>query len=102
MTGVHILRRALEEPLRQIAINAGYDGGVVIANVRNKPFGYGFDALNGQYVDMFKAGIVDPLKVTGTALQMAVSIAGLLLTTSTLITDAPVHIPDFKDIEFGL
>ena len=102
MTGVHILRRALEEPLRQIAINAGYDGGVVIANVRNKPFGYGFDALNGQYVDMFRAGIVDPLKVTRTALQMAVSIAGMLLTTSTLITDAPVHIPDFKDIEFGL
>lgn len=101
-TGVTILRRALEEPLRQIAKNSGYDGGVVVASVRDKPFGYGFDALSGQYVDMLEAGIVDPLKVTRTALQIAVSIAGLLLTTNTLITDAPVHIPDFKDIEFGL
>jgi len=102
MTGVNILRRALEEPLRQIAINAGHDGGVVVANVRNKPFGFGFDALSGHYVDMLEAGIIDPLKVTRTALQMAVSIASMLLTTNTLITDAPVHIPDFKDIEFGL
>ncbi|MFL5655847.1 MAG: chaperonin GroEL [Ktedonobacteraceae bacterium] len=102
MTGVNILRRALEEPLRQIAINAGYDGSVVVANVREKPFGYGFDATSGQYVDMFKAGIVDPVKVTRTALQNAVSIAALLLTTDTLITDKPAHIPGFKDIEFGL
>lgn len=102
MTGVNILRRALEEPLRQIAVNAGYDGPVVVANVREKPFGYGFDATNGQYVDMFKAGIVDPVKVTRAALQNAVSIASLLLTTDTLITEKPVHIPGFKDIEFGL
>src|SRR5438876_1014815 len=102
MTGVNILRRAVEEPLRQIAINAGYDGSVVVANVREKPFGYGFDATCGQYVDMFKAGIVDPVKVTRAALQNAVSIAALLLTTDTLITDKPVHIPGFKDIEFGL
>ena len=102
MTGVNILRRAVEEPLRQIAINAGYDGSVVVANVREKPFGYGFDATCGQYVDMFKAGIVDPVKVTRAALQNAVSIAALLLTTDTLITDAPVYIPGFKDIEFGL
>jgi chaperonin GroEL len=102
MTGVNILRRALEEPLRQIAENAGYEGPVVVANVREKPFGYGFDATSGQYVDMFQAGIVDPVKVTRAALQNAVSIAALLLTTDTLITDTPVHIPDFKDIEFGL
>ncbi len=101
-TGVNILRRALEEPLRQIAVNAGYDGAVVVAHVRDKPFGYGFDALSGQYVDMFEAGIIDPVKVTCTALENAVSIAGLLLTTDTLITDIPVQIPAFKDIEFGL
>jgi chaperonin GroEL len=102
MTGVNILRRALEEPLRQIAANAGYNGGIVVANVRDRPFGYGFDASTGQYVDMFAAGIVDPVKVTRAALQNAVSIAALFLTTGTLITDAPVFIPDFKDIEFGL
>ncbi|HTD20072.1 MAG TPA: TCP-1/cpn60 chaperonin family protein, partial [Ktedonobacteraceae bacterium] len=78
------------------------DGGVVVANVRDKPCGYGFDANSGQYVDMFKAGIIDPVKVTRAALQNAVSIAALLLTTDILITDAPVHIPGFKDIEFGL
>jgi chaperonin GroEL len=102
LIGVNILRRALEEPLRQIAENGGYDGSVVVATVREKPFGYGFDVITGQYVDMFKAGIIDPVKVTRTALQNAVSIAGMLLTTDTIITDAPVHIPDFKDIEFGL
>ncbi len=102
MTGVNILRRALEEPLRQIAKNAGYDGPVVVANVRDQPFGYGFDALTGQYVDMFKAGIVDPVKVVRAALQNAISIGAMILTTDTLITDTPVHIPDFKDIEFGL
>jgi chaperonin GroEL len=100
--GIHILRRALEEPLRQIAHNAGFDGGIVVAHVREQPSGYGFDAATGQYVDMFKAGIIDPAKVTRIALQNAVSIAGMLLTTDTLITDVPIHIPDFKDIEFGL
>ena len=101
-TGVNILRRALEEPLRQIAENAGYEGSVVVANVRDKPFGHGFDVVTGQYVDMFAAGIVDPTKVTRTALQNAVGIACMFLTTGTLITDKPEHIPDFKDIEFGL
>ncbi|HEU5227417.1 MAG TPA: chaperonin GroEL [Ktedonobacteraceae bacterium] len=100
--GVNTLRRALEEPLRQIVENAGYEGSVVIANIRDKPFGYGFDATTGQYVDMFKEGIVDPARVTRVALQNAISIASMLLTTDTLITDAPLHIPDFKDIEFGL
>lgn len=101
-TGVNILRRAVEEPLRQIAANAGYEGSIAVADVRDKPFGYGFDALSGQYVDMFKAGIVDPAKVTRAALQNAVSIAGMFLTTDTLITDKPAEIPDIRDIDFGL
>ncbi len=88
-TGVNILRRALEEPLRQIALNAGYDGAVTAAAVRSSSQGYGFDVLKGEHVDMFKAGIVDPVKVTRSALQNAASIAGLFLTTDTLITDAP-------------
>ena len=102
LTGVNILRRALEEPLRQIAANAGYEGAVVVSHVLEQPFGYGFDAMTGEYVDMFKTGIVDPVKVARAALHNAVSIASLLLTTNTLITDSPVYIPDFKDIEFGL
>jgi chaperonin GroEL len=88
-TGVTILRRALEEPLRQIAINAGYDGAVTVSDVARSPRNHGFDALAGQYVDMFKAGIVDPAKVTRSALQNAASIAGMFLTTDALITDAP-------------
>ncbi len=89
MTGVNILRRALEEPLRQIAHNAGRDGSVVVERVRNSPRGYGFNALTGEYVDMIKAGIIDPVKVTRSALQNAVSIAGMVLSTDTLITDSP-------------
>jgi chaperonin GroEL len=100
--GINILRRALEEPLRQIATNAGFDSSIVVAQVRDKPLGYGFDAATGQYVDMFAAGIVDPTKVTLAALQNAVSIASMFLSTDTLITDKPEYIPDFKDIEFGL
>ncbi|GAC1630406.1 MAG: chaperonin GroEL [Ktedonobacteraceae bacterium] len=88
-TGVNILRRALEEPLRQIAFNAGRDGGVTVAVVRNGKHGIGFNALTGEYVDMFEAGIVDPVKVTRSALQNASSIAGMVLTTDTLISDAP-------------
>ncbi|HET8851173.1 MAG TPA: chaperonin GroEL [Ktedonobacteraceae bacterium] len=88
-TGLNILRRALEEPLRQIALNAGRDGAVTAAEVRSRPHGHGFDVLTSQYVDMFKAGIIDPVKVTRSALQNAASIAGMFLTTDTLITDAP-------------
>jgi chaperonin GroEL len=88
-TGVNILRRALEEPLRQIAVNAGRDGGVTVADVRSRPRGNGLDALKGEYVDMFQAGIIDPVKVTRSALQNAASIAGMFLTTDALITDAP-------------
>jgi chaperonin GroEL len=92
-TGVNILRRALEEPLRQIAINAGRDGSVVVEGVRRSPRGHGFNALTNEYVDMYKAGIIDPVKVTRSALQNAVSIAGMVLSTDTLITDIPEETP---------
>ena len=87
--GVRIVRRALEEPLRQIAENAGLEGSVVIEHVKNAEPGVGFDALTEQYADMVKEGIVDPLKVTRSALQNAASIASMLLTTEALISDLP-------------
>ncbi|MFN2452139.1 MAG: chaperonin GroEL [Candidatus Dormibacteria bacterium] len=89
LTGVKILRRALEAPLRQIAENAGVEGAVVVEKVRSLPKGHGFNAATGEYVDMVGAGIIDPTKVTRSAVQNAASIAGLLLTTEALITDAP-------------
>jgi chaperonin GroEL len=90
-TGARILMRALEEPARQIAVNAGFEGSVVVNNIKSKNDGrYGFDAESGDYVDdMIKAGIVDPAKVTRTALQNAASIASLLLTTEAVIADKP-------------
>jgi chaperonin GroL len=92
-TGVNILRRALEEPLRQIAFNAGKDGAVVVAGVINSPRGYGFNAITNEYVNMVEAGIIDPVKVTRSALQNAVSIASMVLSTDTLITDIPEENP---------
>jgi chaperonin GroEL len=88
-TGVNILRRALEEPLRQIADNAGEEGSVVVEKVKSLPKGHGYNAATGEYVDMVAAGIIDPTKVTRSALQNAASIAALLLTTEALITDIP-------------
>jgi chaperonin GroEL len=89
-TGINIVRRTLEEPIRQIAGNAGYEGSVVVNNVKTKKDkNFGFNAETGEYVDMIKAGIVDPAKVTRSALQNAASISGLLLTTEVLITDIP-------------
>jgi chaperonin GroEL len=87
--GVAILRRALEEPLRQIAFNAGQEGSVVVEAVRKLPAGSGYDAQKGEYGDLFAAGIIDPAKVTRSALENAASVAGLLLTTETVITDIP-------------
>jgi chaperonin GroEL len=87
-TGANILRRALQEPLRQIAINAGYDGAVIAANVAASPAGHGFDALTGQYVDMLQAGIIDPVKVTRYALQNAVSVATMVLSTDVLVSES--------------
>jgi chaperonin GroEL len=89
LAGANILRRALEEPLRQIAINAGMEGSVVVEKVKTLKKGHGLDAATGKYVDMVSAGIIDPTKVTRSAVQNAASIAGLLLTTEALITDIP-------------
>ena len=87
--GVDIVRRALEAPAKQIADNAGQRGEVVIERVKNLPKGQGFDALKGEYCDMFERGIVDAAKVTRSALQNAASIAAMVLTTETLVTDLP-------------
>jgi chaperonin GroEL len=86
-TGVKIVRRALEEPLRQIAENAGLEGSVVVNRVRNSDAGVGFDVLKLEYVDMIQAGIVDPTKVTRSALQNAASISALLLTTEGAVVE---------------
>ncbi len=91
--GVAILRRALEAPIRQIAENAGQEGSVIVAAVRELPIGQGYDALKGEYGDMFEKGIVDAAKVTRSALQHAASIAGMVLTTETLVTDKPEEKP---------
>jgi len=89
MTGANIVRIALEAPLKQIAVNAGLEGGVVVEKVRNLEVGHGLDAATGEYKDMIKAGIIDPAKVTRSALQNAASIAGLFLTTEVVIADKP-------------
>ncbi len=89
-TGVKIVLKALEEPVRQIAANAGFDGGVIVNNIQNSgKIGYGFDAYNEVYVDMMSAGIVDPTKVTRSALQNASSIASVILTTESVVADKP-------------
>ena len=87
--GVQIVKKALEAPLRQIAQNAGFEGSVEVNNVKGKKAPEGFDAMSGKIVDMFKAGIVEPFKVTRSALQNAASIGALILTTETLIADKP-------------
>ena len=87
--GVDIVKRALEEPLRQIAFNAGLEGSVVVENVKKEKTNIGYDVLQADYVDMIDSGVIDPTKVTRTALQNASSIAGLLLTTECLVTDIP-------------
>jgi chaperonin GroEL len=92
-TGAQIVRRALEEPLKQIAVNAGLEGGVVAEKVRSLAAGHGLNAADGEYVDMFKAGIIDPAKVTRSALQNAASIAGLFLTTEAVIAEKPEKNP---------
>ena len=87
--GANIVLKALEEPLKQIATNAGLEPAVILENVKKIDLGFGFDAQNEQYVDMKKAGIVDPTKVTRSALQNAASIASMILTTESLVTDSP-------------
>jgi chaperonin GroEL len=88
-TGVNIVRKALEEPLKQIAQNAGKEGSVIVEEVRKGKSGFGYDALNDKYVNMFEAGIVDPAKVTRSALQNAASIAAMVLTTEAMVTEVP-------------
>jgi chaperonin GroEL len=88
-TGVNIVRTALVEPLRWIAQNAGLEGYVAVHKVRELKAGQGLNAATGEYVDLVKAGVVDPVKVTRSAVRNAASIAGMLLTTETLIVDKP-------------
>ncbi len=87
--GINIIVRALEEPMRQIAINAGLEGSVIIEKVKNSEAGIGYDALHNEYINMIKAGIVDPTKVTRSALQNAASVASTFLTTEAAVVDAP-------------
>lgn len=99
--GAQIIRRALEEPLRQIAVNAGLEGSVIIQNVINSESQVGFDALNEDYVNMIEAGIVDPTKVSRSALQNASSIASVFLTTEAAIADLPGN-DDFGGMPGGM
>src|SRR5215203_2134068 len=92
-TGANIVKVAVEAPLKQIAINAGFEGGVVVERVRGLENGHGLNAETGEYVDMIAAGIIDPAKVTRSALQNAASIAGLFLTTEAVIADKPEKTP---------
>ena len=86
-TGVDIVARALREPSCQIVENAGGEGEVVVEQILEKTGRYGYDAARGEFTDMFKAGIIDPAKVTRVALESAASVAGLMLTTDVLLTD---------------
>ncbi|MEV4823687.1 chaperonin GroEL [Micromonospora sp. NPDC049275] len=92
-TGANIVKVALDAPLRQIAVNAGLEGGVVVEKVRNLEAGHGLNAANGEYVDLLAAGIIDPAKVTRSALQNAASIAALFLTTEAVVADKPEKTP---------
>ncbi|MDP2044088.1 MAG: TCP-1/cpn60 chaperonin family protein, partial [Candidatus Omnitrophota bacterium] len=87
--GVNIVKRAIEEPLRQIAQNAGLEGSVVMQRIKQEKTNIGYDVSQDAYVDMIEAGVIDPTKVTRSALQNAASIAALLLTTEALIADKP-------------
>jgi len=94
--GVNILKRALEEPLRQIAANAGQDGAVIVDEVKKHKGGYGYNAAKNKYEDLFEAGIIDPTKVTRSALENAASAAAMLLTTEAVVTDLPDNKGDMQ------
>jgi chaperonin GroEL len=89
MVGIRIVRKALEEPIRQIAQNSGVEGSIVVNKVAAEKGAFGYNALTDVYEDLFKAGVIDPTKVTRTALENAASIAGLLLTTEAVICEKP-------------
>jgi len=88
-TGAFIIRRAIEEPMRQIAENAGLEGSVIISQMHDKPKGVGFDVIKGEFVNMFEAGIIDPTKVTRSAIQNAASVSAMFLTTEVAVADLP-------------
>lgn len=88
-TGAYIIRRAIEEPMRQIAENAGLEGSVIVSQMAGKAVGVGYDAAKGEFVDMFKAGIIDPTKVTRSAIQNAASVSAMFLTTEVAVADLP-------------
>lgn len=92
-TGRNIVLRALEEPVRQIALNAGYEGSVIIEHLKNSEVGTGFNAANGEWVNMIEAGIIDPVKVSRSALQNAASVASLILTTEAVVANKPAPEP---------
>ncbi|MDS1029188.1 chaperonin GroEL [Bacillota bacterium LX-D] len=101
-TGVLIVKKALEEPVRQIAINAGEEGSVVVEKVKAAQVGVGYNALTNVYEDMLAAGIVDPAKVTRSALQNAASIAAMLLTTEAIVADIPEEKPEMPPMPGGM
>jgi chaperonin GroEL len=94
LIGVNVIRKALVEPLRWIAENAGEQGYVVVTKVREQAVGHGLNAATGEYVDLIAAGIIDPVKVTRSALENAASIAGMLLTTDVLVVEKPAEEED--------
>jgi chaperonin GroEL len=99
--GVDLVKRALEEPIRQIANNAGQEGSVVTEKVRNEKGAFGFDAAQDEYTDMIKAGIIDPTKVVRLALQNAASVASLMITTEALVADKPEKKPAYPPMPPG-
>ena len=101
-TGANIVRLALEAPIKQIAFNSGLEGGVVVEKVRNLEAGFGLNAATGQYADMIAEGILDPAKVTRSALQNAASIAALFLTTEAVVADKPEKAPAMPGGDGGM
>ena len=101
MAGVNIIRRAVEEPLRQIAANAGFEGSVIVEKVREGKDGYGFNAATGEFEDLLAAGIIDPKQVSRFALQHASSVASLLLTTECAIAELPKPEPAMPAAPMG-
>lgn len=100
-TGVNIVLRALEAPVRQIAHNAGIDGSIVVEHLKGKEMGVGFNAATGEYEDMIKAGVVDPTKVSRSALQNAASVSALLLTTEAVVANLPEEKKDSMNPSMG-
>jgi chaperonin GroEL len=92
-TGAVIIRRAIEEPMRQIAENAGLEGSVIVSQMKDKAVGVGYDAAKGEFVNMFEAGIIDPTKVTRSAIQNAASVSAMFLTTEVAVADLPEENP---------